>query len=133
MYIIVALTLIGSFLLWFISRELSLMYPEVSYLQYPLLFGLYATIIAFIYCLYAGYQLLMTTDVSDRLLYIRHMQYCAVAIGALYVAGMFVLITVDAMQVVLFWFGLLAIVVSMLVYFTGYHMRYQHKKRGLLS
>ncbi|MGM8363915.1 DUF2975 domain-containing protein [Virgibacillus sp. W0181] len=68
------------------------MYPEFAYLQYPILFGLYVTLVPFFFALYQALNLLKYingnhafSEVSITAL--NRIKYCAVAIILLYVIG----------------------------------------------
>ncbi|GAA0501980.1 DUF2975 domain-containing protein [Salinibacillus aidingensis] len=96
------------------------MYPEFAYLQYPVLIGLYGTVIPFFMGLYQTLQLLKFIDqnyaFSDRsaaaLMYIK---YCAVTISILYAAGTLFLITQSALHPGIAIIGLIIIFTSVVI------------------
>ncbi|MGF2616151.1 DUF2975 domain-containing protein [Rossellomorea vietnamensis] len=77
------------------------MYPEFSYLKYPLLIGLYMTAVPFFFALYQAWKLLNAIDRNQafsktavkRLISIK---YCAAAIFLLYLIGEIFIISQNA-------------------------------------
>ncbi|QHS23810.1 DUF2975 domain-containing protein [Virgibacillus sp. MSP4-1] len=96
------------------------MYPEYAYLQYPVLIGLYGTVIPFLVALYQALQLLKFIDqnyaFTDRsasaLIYIK---YCAVTISISYASGALFLMTQSALHPGIAIIGLVIIFTSLVI------------------
>lgn len=96
------------------------MYPEFSYLKYPLLIGIYMTSIPFFLALYQAFKLLDYIDKKaafselsiNALVYIK---YCALIISSLYVIGFIILIIRNAGNPGILLIGLIIIFTSMLI------------------
>ena len=122
------------FFLWPYSNEMAIMHAEVSYLRLPVLFGLYATAVPFLYALYAAAQIVRSSDDFKTLsYYLRHIQYCAAVILLLYLGGLFMLIEANAANPAVGLIGIIVIIVCLLIFMTCYHFRYTWKKRGIFS
>ncbi|QDP42084.1 DUF2975 domain-containing protein [Radiobacillus deserti] len=96
---IIGITVLALCIFWlpWQANVLAKMYPEFAYLQYPLLIGLYVTAIPFFFALYQAFRLLnyIDNDIAFSKLSVkalRKIQYCAITICFLYVAG-FILLT----------------------------------------
>ncbi|MFC5602238.1 DUF2975 domain-containing protein [Sporosarcina koreensis] len=81
------------FILPKIAKFFAILIPNLSYLQYPFLIGLYATAIAFFIALYQTFKLLSYIDknlaFSDvTVKAIKNIKCCAITISALYVLFM---------------------------------------------
>ncbi|AUJ25329.1 DUF2975 domain-containing protein [Virgibacillus dokdonensis] len=79
------------------------MFPEFSYLQYPILIGLYATTIPFFYALYQALNLLtyMEKQLAFSTFAVRSLariKYSAIVISLCYISGMFYLLTQSALH-----------------------------------
>lgn len=79
------------------------MFPEFSYLQYPILLGLYVTTIPFFYVLYQAFKLLtyMEKQLAFSAFAVRSLariKYSAIVISLLYMIGMIYLLTQSALH-----------------------------------
>ncbi|SHH94538.1 MULTISPECIES: DUF2975 domain-containing protein [Virgibacillus] len=79
------------------------MFPEFSYLQYPILIGLYATTIPFFYALYQALNLLnyMEKQLAFSTFAVRSLariKYSAIVISLCYISGMIYLLTQSALH-----------------------------------
>ncbi|BAC13208.1 hypothetical conserved protein [Oceanobacillus iheyensis HTE831] len=79
------------------------MYPEFSYLQYPVLIGLYVTAIPFFVALYQILKLLKYIHNRNAFSVLcvgtlKNIKKCAVTISILYVIGSFFLMSQDALH-----------------------------------
>lgn len=108
------------FLPW-LASEILKMVPDLAYLQYPALIGLYAAVIPFSFALYQTFKLLSSTkknkactELSVNAL--KNIKYSAIIISVLYVIGMPILLLAaeidDAPGMTLF--GLYVIIISLL-------------------
>ncbi|MGM0845609.1 MAG: DUF2975 domain-containing protein [Bacillota bacterium] len=96
------------------------MYPEFSYMQYPLLIGLYLTALPFFYALCQAWKLLEYIDRNKafsncavkRLVVIK---YCAFLISALYMTGEIFIISQDAANPGIVLMGLIIIFASIII------------------
>ena len=75
-----------------LARETVMHSPEVAYLQYPVLLGMYATAIPFFYAIYEAVVIIRTAEresiFSEEILQsLSRIKYCGFSIIALYVAG----------------------------------------------
>ncbi|WP_078552859.1 DUF2975 domain-containing protein [Bacillus alkalicellulosilyticus] len=103
--ILIGLTILclSIFYLPWLANETARMFPEYSYLQYPVLFGLYVTVIPFYFSLYQAFTLLLYIDENkafsgeavQRLISIKK---SAVLITLIYMAGIFFLALQRAMH-----------------------------------
>lgn len=99
----IGLSVLALCILWlpWQAGELALTYPEFSYLQYPLLIGLYMTALPFFFALYQAWKLLIAIDRNQafselavkRLVLIK---YCAVTIFVIYLVGEILIISHNA-------------------------------------
>lgn len=79
------------------------MFPEFSYLQYPILLGLYVTTIPFFYALYQAFKLLtyMEKQLAFSAFAVRSLariKYSAIVISLCYISGMIYLLTQSALH-----------------------------------
>ena len=79
------------------------MYPEYAFLKYPILIGMYFTVIPFFFALYESYKLL--SIIRDKnafsesaLLSLRHIIFCASTIIALYTIGLLIMALSNALH-----------------------------------
>ena len=84
------------FLLPSLAQETVLIHPEVAYLQYPILLGMYATALPFFYAIYETVIMIQVIEresiFSSRIVEgLNSIKYCAFVIIGLYVLGFFVL------------------------------------------
>ncbi len=96
------------------------MYPEYAYLQYPVLFGIYITVIPFYIALFQAYKLLNYIETKNAFsqLSVRSLhtiQRCAVTISILYVNGMVGLLIFNALHPGIFLVGMAIIFTSFVV------------------
>ena len=94
--------------------------PEVAHLQYPILFGMYATAIPFFYAIYATISIIFTV-VRESIYaeeikhYLKQISYCAVTIITLYIVGFTILDVSKALPPIVAVLGIVIIVVSSIV------------------
>jgi hypothetical protein len=103
-----------------LSQETVRMNPEVAFLQYPILLGMYATAIPFFYALYETVNMIYITQresiFSSRIVQgLNHIKYCAFAIIVLYVLGMFVLDYTNAFPPLVAVMGIVILFVTIMV------------------
>ena len=108
------------YLLPILAKETVAMHPEVAYLQYPILLGLYATAVPFFYALYESVSMIYMIEQkslhSSRIVKgLNYIKYCAFVIITLYVAGFIILDTANAFPPIMAVVGIIIIVVSMMV------------------
>ena len=108
------------YLLPILAQEAAAVHPEVAYLQYPILLGLYATAIPFFYALYESVSMIYMIEReslhSSRIVKgLNYIKYCAFVIIALYVAGFIILDTANAFPPIMAVVGFIIIVVSIMV------------------
>lgn len=121
----VVLVLIGSIILLLcvfvlprIAQETARINPEVTYLQYPILLGMYATALPFFYAIYETVIMIQVTRhksiFSSRIVEgLNYIKYCAFVIIGLYVLGIFVLDYANALPplVAVMGFGILIVTI----------------------
>ncbi|MEK4130025.1 DUF2975 domain-containing protein [Solibacillus sp. FSL W8-0474] len=108
------------YLLPILAQEAAAVHPEVAYLQYPILLGLYATAIPFFYALYESLNMIYVIErkslfSSSIIKGLNYIKYCAFIIIALYVAGFIILDTANAFPPIMALAGLVIIIVSLMV------------------
>lgn len=91
------------FLLPWLASYTAEMYPEFAYLQYPILIGLYVTVIPFLIALYQALKLLNYIDNNNAfselsVKSLKYIKYCAVIISILYVIGIIIVMSQNAFQ-----------------------------------
>ncbi|KGX88216.1 DUF2975 domain-containing protein [Pontibacillus litoralis] len=79
------------------------LYPEFAYLHYPVLLGLYATVIPFFFALIQAWRLLKNIEINHAfstlsISALGRIKYCAGIIGTFYVIGMIALMTQSALH-----------------------------------
>lgn len=94
--------------------------PEVAYLKYPVLLGIYATGIPFYYALYHGLVLLGLIETKKAfsepaINSLKHIKYSAIVITILYVAGQMLLISQNASHPGVFLLGMVIIFASIII------------------
>ncbi len=94
--------------------------PEVRYLQYPILFGMYATTIPFFYAIYATIGIIFTAErkgLYEQKIkrYLTQISYCAAMIIVLYIIGFTILDVSRALPPMVAVLGVFIIVVSSVV------------------
>ncbi|MEI5909287.1 DUF2975 domain-containing protein [Bacillus spongiae] len=102
---LIGLVILALFLFWlpWLANLSVEMYPEYSYLQYPVLIGMYTTSIPFFFALYQAFQILSYitknnafSNLSVKAL--KHIKYCAIAISIIYVIGSLFLLSQSALH-----------------------------------
>ena len=117
-----------------IANEMAVQNPNLAYLQWPMLFGLWATAIPFIYALYSTAQIVKNAgDFEAMSYYLRHIQHCAAVILGLYLAGLFMLIEANAGNPAVGLFGIIVIMICLLIATVCFYFRYEWKKRGFTT
>ena len=96
------------------------MYPEYAFLKYPILIGLYFTVIPFFFALYESYKLL--NIIRDKnafselaLISLRHIIICAIAIITLYAIGSLIMAISNALHPGIAILGLVIIFTSLII------------------
>lgn len=94
---------IGIFGLPRMANYTATIFPEFAYLQYPILLGMYITVIPFFIALYQAFVLLQYIDkqhaFSDpSVKALRIIKYCAITISIMYVIGSIYLLTQNALH-----------------------------------
>lgn len=103
-----------------VAHITALVHPEVAYLKYPVLLGMYATALPFFYALYETvtmiqvirHESIFSTRIVEGLNYIK---YCAFIIIGLYVLGISVLYYTNALPPVVSVAGLGIIIITIMV------------------
>lgn len=77
------------------------MYPEFAFLKYPILIGLYFTVIPFFFALYEFYKLLNVIRNKNAfselaIISLRHIMICAIIITVLYIIGFLIMEILNA-------------------------------------
>lgn len=108
------------FVLPSLSQETSRINPEVAYLQYPILLGMYATAVPFFYAIYETVLMIQVAQresvFSSRIVQgLNHIKYCAIAIIILYVLGIFVLDYTNAFPPLVAVTGIVILIITMVV------------------
>ena len=103
-----------------LSQETAQMNPEVAFLQYPILFGMYATALPFFYALSETVLMIHIAQresiFSSRIVQgLNHIKYCAFAIIVLYVLGIFVLDYTNAFPPLVAVTGFVIVIVTIVV------------------
>lgn len=108
------------FVLPWAAQVTVVIHPEVAYLKYPILLGMYATAVPFFYALYetmkiiqiTRYKSIFSSCIVQGLDYIK---YCAFVIIGLYVLGILVLYYANALPPIISVTGMGIIIVTVLV------------------
>lgn len=103
-----------------IAQETALLNPEVAYLQYPILLGMYATALPFFYAIYETVIMIQVTEsesiFSSRIVQsLNYIKYCAFVIIVLYVSGIFVLDYANAFPPLIAVMGFAILIVTIMV------------------
>lgn len=103
-----------------VAREAATSNPEVAYLHYPILLGMYATAVPFFYALVETILMIRAIEkksiFSSRILQgLNHIKYCAFVIITLYICGFFVLDFANALPPIIAVMGVIIIIVTILV------------------
>lgn len=101
----IGMMVLALFILWLprLANDTAEMFPEFSYLQFPVLIGLYITGIPFYFALYKALKLLTYIDESNAFSELsvnalRYIKYCAITISVLYVIGAIILLSKKALH-----------------------------------
>ncbi len=99
----IMILVLSVFLLPWLANYTAEMYPEFAYLQYPILIGLYITVIPFFIALYQALKILNYIDrknaFSDMSVNaLRKIKFCAITISTLYVTGAIFLLIQNALH-----------------------------------
>ncbi|MEK5186755.1 DUF2975 domain-containing protein [Solibacillus sp. FSL R5-0449] len=108
------------FVLPWLAQETAHLNPEVAYLQYPILLGMYATAIPFFYALYETLKMITIIEresvFSSRLEQgLNYIKYCAYAILTLYISGFFLLDYTNALPPLVAAIGIVIILITILI------------------
>ena len=103
-----------------VAEETIRIHPEVAYLKYPILFGMYATAVPFFYALYETVKMIQiarrTSIFSSRIIQVLNtIKYCAFVIIALYIAGICILDHSDALPPIIAFTGFAILLVTVMV------------------
>lgn len=112
----VVILLLCVFVLPSVAASTARLNPEVAYLHYPILFGMYATAIPFFYALVETVRIIRISAREGMFakeigVSLNRIKYCAFTIIGLYVAGFIVLDTANAMPPII---GVLGVVITLL-------------------
>ncbi|MTI96950.1 MAG: DUF2975 domain-containing protein [Firmicutes bacterium] len=101
---LIGLICLGLCIFWlpWMAEQTVELFPEVSYLKYPVLLGIYATTVPFYYALYQGLKLLGLIDAYNAfsetaIRSLKRIKFSALIIAFLYVGGEWFLISQNAM------------------------------------
>lgn len=107
--------------------------PEVAYLQYPILFGLYATAVPFLYAIYETLHMIQIIEkqsiTSKQLVQgFTRIKYCGIVIAALYIAGIIILDTANAFPPAMALLGVIILFITGMVITVSIFMRHAIEK-----
>lgn len=102
------------------AQETALIHPEVAYLKYPILLGMYATALAFFYTLYETVSIINVVEresiFSKRIVEsLNYIKYCALVIIGLYVLGINILKIANALPPIVALMGFVILFVTIMV------------------
>jgi hypothetical protein len=85
------------------AREISNLYPEYAFLRYPVQIGIYLTTIPFFFALFQSNKLLVNIEKMNAFSEVaveslKNIKHCAIAIVGLYVIGIILLISQNALH-----------------------------------
>lgn len=119
---IVGLIVLALCIFWLPSTAdgLENLYPEFSYLKYPLLFGIYVTSIPFYFALYQAFRILHFIDKNtafsnQSVNSLKFIKYCAFIIAILYFIGFNGLLTQNAANPGILLLGLVFMFASIVI------------------
>lgn len=103
-----------------LAQETVLIHPEVAYLKYPILLGMYATAVPFFYAIYETVIMIQVAQrisiFSSRITHgLNYIKYCAFVIIVLYVLGIFILDYANALPPVIAIMGMGILLVTIMV------------------
>ncbi|MBK3493837.1 DUF2975 domain-containing protein [Viridibacillus sp. YIM B01967] len=86
-----------------LARDTAEAFPEYASLRFPVLLGLYATAIPFFLALYETLELLKYIESKNAfsdlaVISLKYIKYCAITIIILYVIGLFLLVSKNALH-----------------------------------
>ena len=120
--LIIAMVTLGlcTFALPSLAGNTAEMYPEYAFLKYPILIGLYFTVIPFFFAIYESYKLL--NIIKDKnafsesaLISLRHIMICAITITTLYAIGFLIMAVSNALHPGIAILGLVIIFASLVI------------------
>ena len=116
------------FALPYLANEAASEFPEVAYLHYPILLGLYATAIPFFYAIYETIAMLGIIEkesIASKQLVpgFKRIQYCGILIVLLYSAGIVILSVANALIPMLLLMGLCVLLITAIVISTSAFMK----------
>jgi len=134
----VIVLLLSVFVLPKIAEETVHHSPEVAYLQYPILIGMYATAIPFFYAIYATINMILIIEresiFSNKIAeYLTHIKYCAFTIITLYILGFFILDFSNALPPIIAVLGILIILISCIVATTATFIQHAISKGSVTA
>ncbi|QKS70402.1 DUF2975 domain-containing protein [Paenalkalicoccus suaedae] len=108
------------FLLPWLSQEAIVISPDLSYLQYPVLIGIYVTAIPFFIALYQSFALLKRIDEHNAFSYfsvkaLKNIKQCAMTIAGLYTLGIIALFFLHALHPSIALVGLAILFASVII------------------
>ena len=122
--IVLGLTVLLLSVFWLpvIAEDAAVMNPEYAHLQYPVLFGLYMTVIPFFFALYEAWKLLIRVQQKNAfsevsITSLGNIKKYALLIIVLYIFGMFFLVFQNALHPGLFIMRLVIIFTSCVISF----------------
>jgi len=102
---LIGIMVLALFIFWLprLANYTAEMFPEFSYLRFPILIGLYVTGIPFFLALYKALKLLTYIDknnaFSERSVYaLKYIKYCAITISVIYAIGAVLLLAQNALH-----------------------------------
>jgi Protein of unknown function (DUF2975) len=103
-----------------LAQKAALLNPEYAYLQYPVLFGIWITVIPFFIALYEAFKLLNYTErahlfCNKSTLSLTRIRRCAGTIIGLYMIGMVSLAALNALHPGIAILGLLIVFVTLII------------------
>ena len=112
--------LLSIFVLPHLATETVRIHPEVDYLKYPVLLGMYATAIPFFYAIYETFHMIRIVEretlFSQGVLNgLNRIKFCAMTIITLYVLGFMLLNFTNALPPLIAIIGLVIILITILV------------------
>ena len=120
--VIISVVTLGlcTFALPFLAGYTAGMYPEYAFLKFPILIGLYFTVIPFFFAIYESYKLLniirdKNAFSESAMISLRHIMVCAITIINLYVIGFLVMVVSNALHPGIAILGLVIIFASLII------------------
>ncbi|WP_341323234.1 DUF2975 domain-containing protein [Solibacillus sp. FSL H8-0523] len=120
----------------YLAKEAASEFPEVAYLHYPILLGLYATAIPFFYAIYETVAMLGIIEkesIASKQLVpgFKRIQYCGILIVLLYCAGIVLLSVAKALIPMLLLIGIGVLLITAIVISTSAFMKQAIGKSSL--